>query len=108
VLSPRPSILNEVRGLLMIRVVRTHSRAGGSPSTGILLVDIGLSKRLKCHSSKKAALLVLPAVVCDSGRSDGCVCWLFVCMGVAGSAVPVIGGEVWLCVCVCVGGGMNV
>ena len=30
---------------------------------------------------------------------------LYVCMGVAGSAVPVIGGEVWLCVCVCVGGG---
>ena len=29
------------------------------------------------------------------------------CMGVAGSAVPVIGGEVWLCVCVrvCGGGG---
>ena len=44
------------------------------------------------------------AVVCDSGRSDGCACWLYVCMGVAGSAVPVIGGEVWLCVCVCGGG----
>ena len=47
------------------------------------------------------------AVVGDSGRSVGCVCWLFVCMGVAGSAVVVTGGEVWLwvCACGCVGGG---
>ena len=39
------------------------------------------------------------AVVGDSGRSVDCVCWLFVCMGVAGSAVVVTGGEVWLWVC---------